>query len=61
MKIKYTGGQDEITLRHVTFTKGKAVEFDSECQADSDLAQKVLALPDFEEVKRGRKKNENKG
>lgn len=47
MKIKYTGDQDEVTFRGTTFPKGKAVDV-----SDEALAAKVLALADFEEVKR---------
>ena len=55
MKIKYTGGLDAVRLRHVTFEKGKAVDFDMDDKADALLSEKVRALPDFEEVKPGRK------
>lgn len=54
MKFKYTGGQDEITVRTVTFPKGKAVELDASDAAHRLLAAKVAALPYFEEVKPGR-------
>lgn len=51
MKLKYTGDQDEITIRGVTFTKGRPVAVDC-----PDLAQKLVALPYFSEVKsRGKK------
>ena len=54
MKFKYTGS-GEITLRHMTFEAGKAVEVD-----DVALAEKIAALPYFEEVKPGRPKNADK-
>lgn len=50
MKFKFIGEQDEITLRGVTFEKGKAVVVD-----DASLAEKISVLPYFEEVKRGPK------
>ncbi|MGB1215536.1 MAG: hypothetical protein ACPG4X_19355 [Pikeienuella sp.] len=56
MKIKYTGDQDEITIRNVTFPKGKAVVFNLENAPEALLAKKVLALPDFEEVVRKARK-----
>jgi len=52
MRIKYTGGLDEVTVRGVTFPHGKGVEVDDEA-----LAAKMLAWPDVEEVKPGRKPN----
>lgn len=53
MKFKYTGDQDEITLRGVTFSKGKAVDVDDEI-----LSQKISVLPYFAEVKsRGKKQD----
>lgn len=58
MKIRYTGEADEITLRHVTFKKGEAVELDMDVQADADLAGKIAALPYFEQVKAGRPRKE---
>lgn len=45
MKIKNTG--KDMTLRGVDFPKGKAVQVD-----DPALAQKCLAMPNFEEVVR---------
>lgn len=53
MKYKFTGDQDEITIRGVTFPKGKPVTVE-----DDLLAQKIGALDYFEEVKRGRKAND---
>lgn len=53
MKYKYIGPDDEITLRSVTFEKGKAVDL----SGDPDLAAKVSALDYFQEVKRVRKSN----
>lgn len=50
MKFKYTGEQDEITLRGVTFKKGKTVDVD-----DTDLIQKLSNIPDFSQVKRNAK------
>lgn len=55
MKFKFTGTDacpDEITLRGVTFTKGKAVDV-----ADEGLAAKLEGLEFFTEVKRGRPKD----
>ena len=52
MKFKFTGDQDEITLRGVTFEKGKAVDLSD----NPDLAQKVAVLPYFSEVKSRAKK-----
>lgn len=51
MKYKFTG-EGEITLRGVTFAKGKAVDL-----ADNPaLAEKVANMPEFKEVKaRGNK------
>ena len=46
MKYRFTGEQDEITLRGVTFKKGKAVDVE-----DPALAQKLDALGLFEVVK----------
>ena len=54
MKFKYTGNQAEITLRGVTFPKGKAVRVD-----DQSLAEKIRLMPDFHAVKRGPKSNAN--
>lgn len=56
MKFKYTGDQDEVTFRGVTFEKGKAVDL-SEAPA---LAAKVSVLAEFEEVKRGKKSDADK-
>lgn len=47
MKFKFTGDQDEITLRGVTFEKGKAVDVD-----DPELIEKISALSYFSTVKR---------
>lgn len=55
MKFKYTGDQDAITLRGVTFEKGKAVELDADDPHAALLAAKVAALPYFEAVKPRRK------
>lgn len=55
MKFKYTGDQDEITLRGVTFAKGKAVDLSE----NPDLAAKVDALEYFAKVKRGPKAKKN--
>lgn len=46
MKIKYIGDEDEITLRSITFPKGKPVDVDC-----SELVQKVAALPYFQIMK----------
>lgn len=53
MQIKYEGDLDEVTVRGVTFKKGKAVDVD-----DPALAKKMLAWPDVSEVKR-RAKNKD--
>lgn len=51
MKFTYTGDQDEITLRGITFPKGKAVDVEGE-----GLREKIAALPYFAEgIKRPRK------
>ena len=55
MKIKWTGEQPEITIRGITFTKGKA-----ETVSDPDTAEKVLGIEGFAVVK-SRAKNGNKG
>ena len=47
-KFKYMGPQDEITLRGVTFKKGKAVG------VDAALADKVSNISGFVEVKGGK-------
>lgn len=52
MKFKWTGAQDEITIRGVTFAKGKAVDVDEE------LAAKVSGIEGFKPVK-ARKSNGN--
>ena len=53
MKFRYTGDLDEITIRHVTFPKSKAVEVDC-----ADLAAKLSVIPGFAEVKtRGKKQD----
>ena len=49
MKFKLTG-LSQITLRGVTFQKGKPQTVENE-----DLAEKLRSLDYFEEVKRGRK------
>ena len=46
MKIKWTG-DEEITIREVTFAPRKAVDV-----SNASLAQKVMAIPGFVEVKR---------
>lgn len=53
MKFKYTGDQDEITIRGVTFPQGKPVTVD-----DDALALKICVLDYFEEVKRKAKSND---
>jgi hypothetical protein len=50
MKIKNT--ESDMTLRGVTFPKGKPV-----CVDDPSLLAKCLALPNFVEVKRQNDKN----
>lgn len=54
MKIKWTG-DEEVTIREVTFAPGKAVPVDC-----PDLAKKVLGIPGFVEVKRKAKANADK-
>jgi hypothetical protein len=54
MKYRYTGPQDEITLREVTFEKGKTVDLSD----NPELAEKVAVLADFKKVKA--RKNGNK-
>lgn len=52
MKIKWTG-KEPITIRGVTFdSKGVAVD-------DEALIAKVLGIPGFVEVKRGRKSKDD--
>lgn len=53
-KVKYNGDLPEITLRGVTFAKGKPVDLTD----NPDLAAKVLNLPDFAEVKPRKRKND---
>lgn len=50
MKIKWAG-DEEITIREVTFAPGEAVSVDN-----ADLAKKVLNIPGFVEVKANAKK-----
>lgn len=57
MKVKYTGDLDAVTVRGVTFEKGKTVELDENDSKQASLAAKMLAWPEVEEVKRGRKPN----
>lgn len=52
MKFKYTGPDDEITLRDVTFPKGKAVD------VDEGLAEKISVLDYFKAVKPRAKRND---
>lgn len=59
MKVKYEGPRDEVTFRHVTFAKGKAVELSEDSRADMLLAEKVLALDAFSEVKTTARKSKN--
>ena len=57
-KVKYIGDLPEITLRGVTFAKGKPVDL----TGNPDLAAKVGNLPYFAEVKpRKRRNDENVG
>ena len=52
-KYKYTGDSDAITLRGITFEKGKAVAVDC-----ANLQEKLSNLDYFAEVKtRGRKRD----
>lgn len=56
MKFRYIGDDAEIVVRDVTFPKGETVDL-TECPS---LARKVSVLPYFEQVKRGRKANDEK-
>ncbi len=53
MKVKYTGPEDVREVWGVTFARGQAVE------VDGALEYKVMALADFEEVKRGKSVAQN--
>lgn len=53
MKFKYTGDQDAITLRNVTFKAGEAVDL----SAHPELAEKVSVLDFFKVVKPRAKRN----
>ncbi|MCA0846115.1 hypothetical protein [Salipiger thiooxidans] len=55
MKLKYEGPLDEVTVRHVTFEKGKTVELSDDDPRDAALVEKLASWPEFSEVKRGRK------
>ena len=46
MKFKYTGSDEAITLREVTFEKGKAMDVDC-----PDFQAKLAALDFFTQVK----------
>lgn len=61
MKIKYTGPLSELTVRHKVFEQGRAVELDPKDDRDASLARKVLARPDFKEVKAGRPRKVSDG
>lgn len=61
MRIKYLGPLDENTVRHVTFPQGQTVVLDPLCERDMALARKVLARPDFKEVKVGRPRKVSDG
>ena len=52
MQFKFTGPDEEITLRQVTFKKGKAVDVDC-----PNLQAKLAALDFFTEVKTRAKRN----
>lgn len=52
MKFRYTGNLPEVTIRHMTFPAGQAVEV-----TDEELARKLAGIPFFSEVKPGRPKN----
>lgn len=54
MKFKYMGNLDAITLRGVTFEKGKAVDV-----SDDNLAEKISALDFFAEVKPRKAKDDD--
>ena len=57
MKFKFTGPDEEITLREITFAKGKAVDV-----ADPEFQAKLAALDFFQVVKpRGKRNAKNKG
>lgn len=53
MKLKNIT-ENDMRLRHMDFPAGKAVEVD-----DADLAAKCLAMPEFVQVKPGRKAKKN--
>ena len=54
MKFRYTGPDEEITLRQVTFKKGEAVD------VDDSLVEKISVLDYFKAVKpRGKANAEN--
>lgn len=61
MKIKYTGPLAELTVRHKVFESGKSVDLDPRDNKDAALARKVLALPEFKEVKAGRPRKVSDG
>jgi len=54
MKFKYIGPDAEITLRDVTFPKGKPVDLSDKLE----LAVKVSVLDYFAEVKPRKRKND---
>lgn len=54
MKFKYIGPDAEITLRDVTFPKGKPVDLSD----NLELAVKVSVLDYFAEVKPRKRKND---
>ena len=55
MKFKYKGPDEAITLREVTFEKGKAVLVE-----DEDFQKKLSALDYFTVVKPRAKRDKNK-
>lgn len=56
MKYKYTGEDEAITLREVSFPKGKAVDVDC-----PDLQAKLAGLDYFKGVRPRAKRDQNSG
>ena len=54
MKYKYNGNKDAITLRGVTFERGKVVDLSD----NPDLSEKISVLPYFSEVKSRKRKSD---
>jgi len=58
MKLKFTG-EAEATLRHMTFTPGKAATFNMDDPADASLYDKCKVLPEFTAVKARKAKSDD--